>query len=92
MDGHKAVSLKGSFRKVRKVFLILLPYVIVCRLKVSVFKEFKLNIVINVVCRRKVNSLSLLLLTFADLLTNICHTMSVVYSGWKGLIVVCKGG
>ena len=75
MDGHKAASLKGSFRKVCKVFLILLLYIIVCRLKVSVFKEFKLNIVVNVVYRRKVDSLSPLLLTFVNLFTDICHTI-----------------
>ena len=71
MDGYKAVSLKGSFYKVRKVYLILLPHIIVCRLKVSIFKEFKLNIVVNIIYSRRVNSLSLLLLTFANLLTNI---------------------
>jgi hypothetical protein len=36
---------------------------------VSIFKDFKINIVVNVVRRRKVDSLTLLLLTFADLLT-----------------------
>ena len=75
MDGYKAVSLKSSFRKVRKVFLILLLYIIVSRLKVSVFKEFKLNIVINVVYRRKVDSLTPFLLTFANLLASICYTI-----------------
>jgi len=75
MDGHKAASLEGSFRKVYKIFLILLPHVIVCRLKVSVFKDFKLNIVVNVVCRCNVDSLSPLLLTFIDLLANVCHTV-----------------
>ena len=75
MDGHKAASLKGSFRKVRKVCLILLPHIIVYRLKVSVFKEFELNIVVDVIYRRKVNSLSPLLLTFANLFANICHTV-----------------
>ena len=81
MDGYKATSLKSSFRKVRKVFLILLLHVIIYRLKVSVFKEFKLNRVVNVVHRHKVNSLTLLLLTFANLLTNICHTICIVHSG-----------
>ena len=75
MDGYKAVSLKGSFCKVRKVCLILLLYIIVCRLKVSVFKEFELNIGVDVVCNRRVDSLSPLLLTFADLLADICHTV-----------------
>jgi hypothetical protein len=40
---------------------------------VSVFKEFKINIVINAVCRYKVNFLTLLLLTFTDLLSYICY-------------------
>jgi len=75
MDGYKAISLKGSFYKVRKIFLILLPHVIICRLKVSIFKDFELNIVVNVVCRHNVDSLSLLLLTFTDFLTDICHTV-----------------
>ena len=75
MDGSRVTSLKNSFYKVRKVFLILLLYIIVYRLNVSVFKEFEWNIVINVVCRHKVDSLALLLLTFTNLLTNICHTV-----------------
>ena len=85
MDSYKATSLKGSFRKVRKVFLILLLHIIVYRLKVSVFKDFKLNIVVNIIYRRKVDSFSLLLLTFTNLLTNIYHTIQcgIVYSGQK---------
>ena len=75
MDGHKAASLKSSFCKVHKVFLILLLYIIIYRLEVSIFKEFKLNIVVDVVCRRKIDSLALLLLTFTNLLTNVCHTV-----------------
>jgi hypothetical protein len=35
---------------------------------VSIFKDFKINIVVNAVYRRKVDSLTLLLLTFANLL------------------------
>ena len=35
----------------------------------SVFKDFKINIVVNAVRRRKVDSLTLLLLTFINLLT-----------------------
>ena len=41
----------------------------------SIFKGLKTNVVVNVVYRRNVNSLSPLLLTFADLLTNICHAV-----------------
>ena len=40
----------------------------------SVFKDFEIDIVINVVCRHKVDFLTPLLLTFADLLAYICHT------------------
>ena len=75
MDSHKAASLKGSFCKVCKVCLILLPHIIICRLEVSVFKEFELNIVINIIYRYKVNSLSPLLLTFTDLLANVYYTI-----------------
>ena len=75
MDSHKAISLKSNFYKVYKVFLILLLYVIVCRLEVSVFKDFELNIVVNIIYRYNIDSLSPLLLTFADLLTYICHTV-----------------
>jgi hypothetical protein len=41
----------------------------------SVFKDFELNIVVNVVYRHKVDSLTLFLLTFADLLADICYTV-----------------
>ena len=41
----------------------------------SVFKDFEFNIVINVICGRKVNSLAPLLLAFADLLADVCHTI-----------------
>ena len=75
MDNYKAISLKGSFCKVYKVFLILLPYIIIYRLKVSVFKDFKLNIVVNIIYRYNIDSLSPLLLTFTNLLTGICHTV-----------------
>jgi len=40
---------------------------------VSVFKDFKINIVVNAVYRHKVDSLTPLLLTFIDLLTYICY-------------------
>jgi hypothetical protein len=40
---------------------------------VSVFKDFELDIVVDVVYRRKVDSLTLLLLTFANLLAYICY-------------------
>ena len=39
----------------------------------SVFKDFEINIVVNAVCRRKVDSLTLLLLTLTNLLSYICH-------------------
>ena len=94
IDSSRVASLKNSFCKVRKVFLILLLQVIIQELIVSVFKDFKLDIVIDAVRRRKVNSLTLLLLTFADLLTNICYTMqcSIVLSGWQRSYRVRKSG
>ena len=39
----------------------------------SVFKDFEINIGVNVVYRREVDSLAPLLLTFANLLAYICH-------------------
>jgi hypothetical protein len=42
---------------------------------VSVFKDFEIDIVINVIRRRKVDSLSPLLLTFTNLLADICYTI-----------------
>ena len=51
----------------------------------SVFKDFKLDIVVNAVRRRKVDSLTPLLLTFANLLTNIYYTIWYV-AGSRGLI------
>ena len=41
----------------------------------SIFKDFKFNIVIDVDYRYKVDSLALLLLTFINLLTNVCYTI-----------------
>ena len=43
----------------------------------SVFKDFEINVVINAVCRYKVDSLTPLPLTFVDLLAYICHTVYV---------------
>jgi len=42
---------------------------------VSVFKDFEINVVVNAVYRRKVDSLTLLLLTLTDLLSYICHVI-----------------
>jgi len=75
MDSSRVAGLKNSFRKVRKVFLVLLPQVVIYKLKVFVFKDFKTNVVINIVYRRNIDSLSPLLLTFTDLLANVCHTI-----------------
>jgi hypothetical protein len=69
------ISLKNSFRKVCEVFLVLFLYIIIYKIIISVFNNFKLNIVINVIYRRKVNSLAPLLLAFANLLAYICHTV-----------------
>ena len=60
-------------RKICKVFLVLLPHVVVCKVIMSIFNDFKLDIVIDVIYRRKVDSLTPLLLTFTDLLAYICH-------------------
>ena len=85
INSYKVISLKYSFYKVRKVFLILFLQIIIQKLKVSIFKDFKLDIVINAIHRYKVDSLTLLLLTFTNLLTNIYHSIqySVVYSRQK---------
>ena len=75
MDSNRVIGLKNSFYKVCKVFLVLFPQVIIYKLVMSVFKDFKVNIVINVIYRYNINSLSPLLLTCADLLANICHAI-----------------
>ena len=90
MDNNRVVGLKNSFYKVYKVFLVLLLQVIIYELKVFVFKDFKTDVVINIVCRRNIDSLFPFLLTFADLLADVCHSMQYVVGG-GGLIVVCKG-
>ena len=73
MDRYNTISLKSSLRKIYKVFLILFLQVVVYKLIVFVFKDFKFNIVVDFGYRRKVNSLTPLLLTFINLLTNICY-------------------
>ena len=75
MDSCKFAGLEGSFCEVCKVFFILFPHVVIYKIVMSVFKDFKLNIVVNVIYRYKVDSLVLLLLAFADLLANICYTV-----------------
>ena len=75
MDGDRVIGLKNSFYKIRKVFLVLFPQVVVYKLVMSVFKDFKVNIIINVICGHNIDSLSPLLLTFTDLLTNVCHAV-----------------
>jgi hypothetical protein len=77
MDSYKTTSSKNSFYKIRKVFSILLPQVIIFELKVSILKSFELNIVVNIAYRFKVNSLALLLLTLVDLLTYIRHIIEL---------------
>ena len=73
MDRYNTISLKNNLYKVYKVFLILFPQIIIYKLIVFIFKDFKLNIVINISYRHRVNSLTLLLLAFINLLTNIYH-------------------
>ena len=78
MDSCKFVGLEDSFCEIYKVFFILFPHVIIYKIIMFVFKDFKFNIVINVICGRKVNSLALLLLAFADLLADVCYTVCIV--------------
>ena len=73
MDRYNTTSLKSSLRKICKVFLILFLQVVVYKLIVFVFKDFIFNIVVDFGYRYKVDSLTPLLLTFVDLLTNVCH-------------------
>ena len=75
MDNNRVIGLKDSFHKVYKVFLVLLPQVIIYKFEMSVFKDFKTDVIINVIYRRNIDSLSLLLLTFANLLADVCHTV-----------------
>jgi hypothetical protein len=49
----------------------LLLQVVIFKLKVFILKSFKLNIVVNIAYRFKVNSLALLLLTLVNLLTYV---------------------
>ena len=73
MDSYKVTISKHSLHKVRKVFLVLLLQVVVHKLKVFVFKDFKLDITIDVAYKYKVDSLTLFLLIFVDLLTYIYY-------------------
>ena len=73
MESYKFIGLKDGFRKVRKIFLILFLYVVIYKVIISILKDFKFNIVVDVICRHKVNSLALLLLAFTNLLTDVCH-------------------
>jgi hypothetical protein len=73
MDGYYGIVPENRFCKVRKVFLILLLQVVVYEFEILIFEGFELDIANNVGYRRKVGSLTLLLLTFVDLLTKVCH-------------------
>ena len=75
MNRYNAASLKSSFYKVCKVFLVLLPQVVVYKLKVFIFKDFKFDVVVDISYRCKVNSLTPLLLAFIDLLAYVCHAV-----------------
>jgi len=75
MDNCKFTGLKNGFHEVRKVFFVLFPHIVIYKIVMSIFKDFKFNIVINVICGRKVNSLAPLLLAFADLLAYVCYTV-----------------
>ena len=75
MDGYNAASLKSSFHKVCKVFLVLLPQVIIYKLEVFIFKDFEFNVVVDINYKCKVNSLTPLLLAFVNLLAYVCHAV-----------------
>ena len=78
MDNNRVTSLKNSSHKARKVFLILFPQVIIYKFKVFILKNFKFNIVVDVIYKYNINFLSPFLLTFINLLANVCHTVCVV--------------
>ena len=75
MNSNRVIGLKNGFCEIYKVFLVLFPQVVIYKLIISVFKDFKVNIIINIIYRHNINSLSPLLLTFANLLTNVCHAV-----------------
>ena len=75
MDNNRVISFKNGFYKVCKVFLVLFLQVIIYKLIMSVFKDFKVNIVINIIYGYNIDSLSLLFLTFTNLFTNVCHAV-----------------
>ena len=75
MDRYDTASLKSNFCKVCKVFLILLLQVIIYKLVVFIFKDFKFDVVVDISYRRKVNFLTLLLLAFINLLANVYYTV-----------------
>ena len=81
MDRYNTASLKNSFYKACKVFLILLLQVIVYKLKVFVFKDFEFDVVVDIRYRYKVNSLPPLFLAFINLLADVCYTVYIVRSG-----------
>ena len=51
------------------------PYIVIFKIVMSVFKDFELNIVINIIYRYEVNSLAPLPLTFTDLLMDVYYTV-----------------
>jgi hypothetical protein len=71
MDGYYSTVPENRFHKVRKIFLILLPQVVVYEFEILIFEGFELDIANNVGYRRKVGSLIPLLLTFVDLLAKV---------------------
>ena len=75
INSNRVIYFKNSLYKVYKVLLVLLLQVNVYKLKVSVFKGFKFNVVVNIRYGYKVNSLPLLILTFINLLTDICYAV-----------------
>ena len=68
MESCKFIGLEDGFCKVHKIFLVLFPHVVIYEVVMSIFKDFEFNIVVDVIYRRKINSLALVLLAFANLL------------------------
>ena len=75
MDRYNTTSLKNSFHKACKVFFVLLLYIVVYKFKIFVFKDFELDVVVNVRYGLKVDSLPPLFLTFINLLADVCYTV-----------------
>jgi hypothetical protein len=75
MDSYKVTSFENCLYKVYKIFLVLLLQIVVHALGVSIFKDLELDVVIDIINRRKVDSLTPFPSTFIDLLAYIRHVI-----------------